>query len=148
MPSAASAVSSAPGRRARWRGVAVLVALILALPLAALAADASAANPAAPATLGATMQAVVDAGMAQIATLETQAKAALDEKQALEAQASIIQAKADMQRRLFVVQLDFARRENRAALVTELEGILSRLDQPATGVAQDHPVPSTMPSGR
>lgn len=128
---------------ARPRAAAALltvIALCSSAPLGA-APDAAAA---APPTLGQAMQAVVEAGLARIATLETQAKSAAGDQQALAAQAAIIAAKEQMQRELFAVQLDYARRAGNAKLAAELEAALARLDAPAPAVPQEHPAPTSM----
>ncbi len=136
------------GHAARRAGALLLVSVLLSGPVRlALAADAPASLPA-PTSLGVALLAVVDEGMAKVAALETQAKAAVDGKQALETQAQIVAAKEGMQRRLLEVQLDFARREGNAELVAQLEGIIARLDAPAVGVPQDHPAPADAPAGR
>jgi hypothetical protein len=116
-----------------------------------LAAPISAAPtpPDATPTLGEALQAVVDTAMAEIRALEPQAKSLDDGPQAQQqAQAAIIQAKSDLQRRLLEVQLDYARRDGRGELAAELEGILARLDRPATGVPQDRETPPTAPAAR
>lgn len=119
----------------------------LALLVAALPPpSASAAEPVAPPTLGETLASIVDKAMADIDALETQAKSASDDRQALAAQAAIVAAKRDLQRRLFEVQLEYARRAGDARVIAELEGVLGRLDAPAVAVPQDHPVPAIVPS--
>lgn len=147
MPSAVVPVPSMPRRGLPRARVALLVAalLLVVLPVATLAADTPAPIPS---TEVAALQVVLDEGMAAIAALETQAKAAFDERQALEVQAGIVQAKMDLQRRLLEVQLEWARRDGRAAKAVEIEGVLARMKNPPTGEPQARPLPSTAPSAR
>lgn len=147
MPSAAVPVPSARRRGSPRARVALLaVALLLvALPTAVLAAEAPAPVPA---TETAALRAALDEGLAAIAALETQAKAALDGKQALEAQAGVVRAKTDLQRRLLEVQLEWARRDGRAQKIAEIEGALARMQHPPAGEPQARPLPPTAPSAR
>lgn len=150
MPSPKVCSYPAPGRsRPRPHGLLTLIALLLAaLPAVAGAPTGAPAPATTPTTLGEALEAVAAEGMARIRALEIQAKSLDDDQQALTARAGIIEAKADLQRRLLEVQLDFALRDGRTALAAELEGILSRLGRPAVGVTQDRPSPSTAPAGR
>ena len=147
MPSAIVTVSSMPRRGLPRARVALFVAalLLVALPVATLAADTPVSTPS---TEVAALQIVLDEGMAAIAALETQAQAACDERRALEMQAGIVQAKADLQRRLLEVQLEWARRDGRAAKAVEIEGVLARMKNPPAGEPQTRPVPSAAPSAR
>lgn len=115
--------------------LALLVAVLPSPP-------ASAADPASPPTLGETLASIVDKAMTDIGALETQAKSVIDDRQALATQAAIAAAKQDLQRRLFEVQLEYARRVGDAEVIAELEGVLTRLDAPAVAVPQDRPAPA------
>ena len=147
MPSAIVPAPSARRRgspRARVAPLAVVL-LLAALPTAALAAEAPAPVPA---TEAAALQAALDEGLAAIAALEGQAKVASDGKLALEAQAGIVQAKTDLQRRLLEVQLEWARHDGRAEKIAEIAGALARMKNPPAGEPQARPLPPTAPSAR
>jgi hypothetical protein len=147
MPSAVVPVPSTRRRGLPRARVAQLAAalLLVALANAVPAADAPAPPPA---TEAAALRVVLDAGMAAIAALESQAKSAGDEKRALEVQTGIVQAKTDMQRRLLEVQLEWARHDGRAEKIAEIEGVLARMQSPPTGEPQARPLPPTAPSAR
>lgn len=147
MPSAVVPIPSAMRRGSPRARVAPLAAALLlaTLPIAVLAADAPAPVPA---TEAAALQAALDEGLAAIAALEMQAKAALDERPALEAQAGIVQAKAGLQRRLLEVQLEWARHDGRAEKIAEIAGALARMENPPAGEPQARPLPPTAPSAR
>lgn len=139
--------------RSRVGTVTIVAALALACCVPGPAGPAMAAAPepaaaaAAPLPLGQALQAVTDAGLARLAALEARAKSvaegasAADRADALAAQAEIIAAKEQMQRDLFVVQLDYARRAGDQKLAAELEGIIERLGAPAVAAPQQRPAP-------
>ncbi len=147
MPSAVVPIPSVTRRGSPRACVAPLAAALLlaALPIAVLAADAPAPVPA---TEAAALQAALDEGLAAIAALEIQVKAARDEQPALEAQAGIVQAKTDLQRRLLEVQLEWARHDGRAEKIAEIAGALARMKNPPAGEPQTRPLPPTAPSAR
>lgn len=124
--------------------IAALVMLPTTLPAVAAAPDA----PSAPPTLAEALQRVIDEGMTDLRALQLQAKSAVSDEEARATGAAVIAAKADLERRLLEVQLDYALRDGNAELVAELEGILHRLDRPAVGVPQDRPAPATAPAAR
>ncbi len=134
MPSLMSRLARAPRIRFLPFALALLVTTLLPAPV-------SAAEPAASPTLGEALASIVAKAMTDISVLEKQAKSAIDDRQALETQAAIVAAKRDMQRRLFKVQLEYARYAGDAKVIAELEGVLERFDAPAVAVPQDHPAP-------
>lgn len=147
MPSSIAPRIPRAGARSRARAALLAAALLLLLmPAASPAAAPPPATPAAPPSETAAIQAAVDAGLAAIATLETQAKDAPDGEQALDLQARIGQTKRDLQRQVLDIQLDYARRAGRADQAAAIEAALARLANPPAGEPQPRPLPPTAPA--